>query len=73
MLYSKKKQDLGELLEAVSFVNRIIFGRTNYCKEITKEYPKHRHFYNGKAQEVIDFCEERGIAYHIKDKTITEE
>lgn len=67
------EQDLGELLEAVSFVDRIIFGRTNYCKEITKEYPEHRHFYNEKAQEVIDFCEARGIAYHIKDKTITEE
>ena len=23
------------------------------------------------AQEVIDFCEERGITYHIKEKTIT--
>ena len=65
------KQDLGELLEEVSFVDRIIFGRTNYCKEITKEYPEHRQFYNEKAQEVIDFCEKRGIAYYIKEKTVT--
>ena len=65
-------QDLTELLEAVSFVDRIIFGRTNYCKEVSQGYPEHRHFYNEKAQEVIDFCEARGIIYHIKEKTITD-
>lgn len=67
------KQDLRALLGEVSFVDRIIFGRTNYSKEVTQGYQDHKHFYNEKAQEVIDFCEARGIAYHIKDKTITEE
>ena len=67
------EQNLQELLEAVSFVDKIIFGRTNYCTEVTKGYPQHKHFYNQKAQEVIDFCTEKGIAYHIKEKTITEE
>lgn len=67
------KQDLQALLEAVSFVDRIIFGRTNYSKEVTQGYQDHKNFYNEKAQKVIDFCEARGIAYHIKDKTITEE
>lgn len=65
-------QDLSELLEAVSFVDKIIFGRTNYSKEVTSGYPEHKKFYNEKAQVVIDFCESRGIAYHIKEKTITE-
>ena len=36
-------QDLGEILEAVNFTDRIIFGRTNYNKKI-KEYKEHKHF-----------------------------
>ncbi len=64
-------QNLDELLEAVSFTDKIIFGRTNYNKEITS-YKKHKEFYNEMAQKVIEFCENRGIDYHIKDGTITQ-
>lgn len=67
------EQDLTELLEAVSFTDKIIFGRTNYSKAVTTGYPDHKHFYNAKAREVIDFCKKRNIAYHIKEKTITPE
>jgi DNA repair photolyase len=66
------EQDLKKLLEVVNFVDKIIFGRTNYCKEVTSGYPNHKKFYNEKAKEVIDFCNKKGIAYHIKEKTITE-
>ena len=66
------EQDLHEILEAVSFTDRIIFGRTNYSKT-ANAYEGHRHFYNECAAEVMAFCQERGIAYHIKEKTITEE
>lgn len=66
------KQDLTEVLEAISFVDRIIFGRTNYSKEISS-YKMHRDFYNQEAQKVIDFCKERNIMYHIKKKTVTSE
>ncbi|ADL52353.1 radical SAM protein [Clostridium cellulovorans] len=66
------EQDLYGLLEAVAFVDKIIFGRTNYSKE-ANAYKGHKVFYNQQAAEVIHFCEERGIRYHIKDKTITEE
>ena len=66
------EQDLRELLEAVSFTDRIIFGRTNYSK-VANSYEGHKHFYNECAAEVISFCKERGIDYHIKAKTITEE
>ena len=66
------EQDLKKILKAVSFVDKIIFGRTNYCKDVTSGYPEHKKFYNERAKEVIDFCTEKGIAYHIKDKTITE-
>ena len=66
------EQDLQELLEAVSFVDRIIFGRTNYNKTASS-YEGRRAFYNKCASKVISFCEEHGIQYHIKEKTITEE
>ena len=57
--------------QIISFVDKIIFGRTNYSKEVTA-YKTHRDYYNQKAQEVIDFCESRGIQYYIKAKTVTE-
>lgn len=64
-------QDLQVLLEEVSFVDRIIFGRMNYSTEVTA-YTQHKQFFNDRAAEVIAFCNERGISYHIKDGTITE-
>ena len=64
-------QDLQVLLEEVSFVDRIIFGRMNYSTEVTA-YKAHKDFFNGCAAEAIKFCDEHGIAYHIKDGTITE-
>ena len=66
------EQDLHELLEAVSFTDRIIFGRMNYSK-VANSFEGHMHFYNERAAEVIAFCQEHGIDYHIKKKTITEE
>lgn len=66
------EQNLIELLEAVSFTDKIIFGRTNYSKEASS-YKGHKDFYNEKAAEVISFCESHGIQYYIKEKTITEE
>ena len=66
------QQDLCNILQAISFVDRIIFGRTNYSKEISA-YAEHRDFFNGQAQLVIDFCDERDIKYHIKEGTITKE
>lgn len=65
------KQDLSVLLNEVSFVDRIIFGRMNYNKEVTA-YTAHKQFFNEKAAEVIKFCDRHNISYHIKDGTITE-
>ncbi len=64
------EQDIHVLLESVGFVDRIVFGRMNYNKLIT-EYTNHKVFYNDASAAVVRFCEERGIAYHIKDGTIT--
>ena len=65
------EQDLQEILDAVSFADKIIFGRTNYCKE-ANSYKNHKAFYNQMAAQVMEFCEEHGIQCHIKEKTITE-
>jgi len=64
------EQDLMKILEAISFVDKIIFGRTNYCKEISV-YKQYKKFYNECAATVQQFCAEKKIACHIKDKTIT--
>ena len=65
------EQDLQEILDTVSFADRIIFGRTNYCKEVNA-YNLHKAFYNQMADQVTAFCEQHGIQCHIKEKTITE-
>ena len=65
------EQDLDEILDAVSFCDKIIFGRLNYNKKVS-EYRQHREFFNELARTVVDFCERNGKQYHIKDGTITE-
>ena len=64
------KQELLPLLNAVAFVDKIIFGRMNYNKAVTA-YTEHKDFFNRCAYETISFCKEHGIDYHIKDGTIT--
>ena len=65
------EQDFMEILESVSFADQIIFGRLNYNK-LVSEYAGYRSYYNDLACKVIDFCDARGIAWHIKTGTITE-
>ncbi|MEN6386203.1 MAG: radical SAM protein [Phycisphaerales bacterium] len=64
-------QDFNEILEAVSFVDKIIFGRTNYSSVVTK-YKGVKQYYNDLSRQVIDFCTTRNIAFHIKTGTLTE-
>ncbi len=64
------KQDIFAILNAVSFTDRIIFGRTNYSKDVSV-YATHRQFYNEEAKKVVTFCKEKDIAYHIKHGTLT--
>lgn len=66
------EQDLTTILNAVSFTDKIIFGRTNYSKEITA-YADHRAFYNEQAALVIAYCSGHDIQYHIKHGTITQD
>lgn len=62
------EQDLGTLLEKVSFVDKIVFGRTHYDKK-TSSYADARGFYQEAADRVRAFCSARGIACHIKNGT----
>ncbi|MEK6676523.1 MAG: hypothetical protein AABZ47_12835 [Planctomycetota bacterium] len=62
------EQDLMEILEAVSFVDKIIFGRLNYSSK-SSEYDLVREYYNDLADTVIDFCDGNKINYHIKSGT----
>lgn len=62
-------QKLDELLEEISFTDKIIFGRTNYCKEVSA-YKQHKKFYNEQAEYVTEFCKKRNILCHIKERTI---
>ncbi|BDF78618.1 hypothetical protein CE91St28_14120 [Pyramidobacter piscolens] len=64
------KQDLREILSAVGFVDRIVFGRINYSKD-ANAYKEHKAFFNDCAQTVMAFCMSRKIKYHIKKGTIT--
>ncbi|MDE7433059.1 MAG: radical SAM protein [Lachnospiraceae bacterium] len=65
------EQDFNEILQAVSFCDKIIFGRLNYNKKVA-EYKDYKKFFNELAKQVINFCEATGKQYHIKTGTITE-
>ena len=62
------KQDLLEILEGVSFVNKIVFGRLNYSVK-SSEFKYSKEFYNSLALSVIKFCKRNKIAYYIKQGT----
>nr|WP_288891778.1 radical SAM protein [uncultured Blautia sp.] len=64
------EQDVHEILDKIKFKDKIIFGRLNYNKKVT-EYKQHKDFYNKCASEVIEFCNQNNIDFHIKNGTIT--
>ena len=64
-------QDFLEILEEISFVDKIIFGRLNYNAKVS-EYKEYKEFFNDLSYQVIQFCERNNKDYHIKSGTITE-
>ena len=62
------EQSLQELLQAVSFVDKIIFGRTNYSKKATA-FKHNRNFYNFCTKQVLKFCIDNCIDCQIKSRT----
>jgi len=59
------QQNLLELLNEVSFVNKIIFGKLNYNSFIS-QFRENKLFYENCADLVAKFCKLRDIDYHIK-------
>jgi hypothetical protein len=62
------KQDLMAILEAVSFVDKIVFGRLNYNVK-SSEFKYNKEFYNSLALTVAKFCRNNRIDCHIKQGT----
>jgi DNA repair photolyase len=62
------KQDFNEILNAISFVDKIIFGKLNYNPLVTK-FPGKIAYYNNLSEQVINFCNSNNIEYHIKNRT----
>ena len=62
------KQDLLKILEQISFVDKIVFGKLNYNVDVSK-FCNNGSFYQDRVNEVIDFCRRKGIEYHIKHGT----
>lgn len=60
-----KETDINKLLEEVSFVNKIVFGKLNYNVKSSK-YKGSSEYYEDCADKVISFCEKHDIEYHIK-------
>jgi DNA repair photolyase len=64
------EQDLNKLLDKISFVDKIVFGKLNYNVQTSlfksNLFKNNAAFYEECAQIVTEFCEKRGIEYHIK-------
>lgn len=65
------EQNLEEILNKISFVDYIVFGRLHYNKEVSK-YKDYKKFYNESADFVEKFCKKHKIKCHIKKGTKTE-
>jgi len=64
------EQNLEDVLDAVSFVDKVVFGRLNYNRKVS-EYKNHKIFYNEQVDKVIEFCKANGKEFYIKKKTKT--
>lgn len=62
------KQDFLNILNSISFVDKIIFGRLNYNKQVTL-YKDYQNYYNNLTEKTIEFCQINKILYHIKKGT----
>jgi DNA repair photolyase len=61
------EQDFMEILESIKFVDKIIFGRLHYNKRVS-QFKNYKQYYNDLSNQVISFCIENKIEYHIKIK-----
>ena len=59
------EQNLLRMLQEISFVDNIIFGKLNYSVE-SSAFEGNEDFYEKCAYIIESFCKARGIKYHIK-------
>jgi DNA repair photolyase len=64
-------QNINTILNRISFVDKIVFGRWNYSSN-SSDYRSCKEYYNTLAHKVIAFCRSKGISYHIKKGTQVE-
>ena len=62
------KQDDQKFWESINFVDFIIFGKWNYNSLANTEDA--RKYYRETVSKFIDFCNDYGIRYHVKNKTL---
>jgi len=62
------EQDISDILNQISFVDKIIFGRLNYNKKV-REYPGYQDYYDDLSEMVVDYCIQHNKEYHIKEGT----
>lgn len=60
-----ENQDLQKLLNKITFVDKIVFGKLNY-NIATSQFKDNNLFYEKCADKVIKFCKKKNIDYHIK-------
>jgi DNA repair photolyase len=65
LIEGKPYAKLLKILNEVSFVDNIIFGKLNYNMK-SSNFPENEEFYEKCAEIVEKFCKKHGIKYHIK-------
>jgi DNA repair photolyase len=60
------EQKIEDVLEAVDFVDRIVFGKWNYSR-LASDFPGANAFYVDCVDKVTDFCRTNGIEVYIKE------
>ncbi|WPX08693.1 SPL family radical SAM protein [Anaerocellum danielii] len=61
------EQDIDKLLEKISFVDKIVFGRWNY-NTLSKSFENHKEFYLKISEKVQEFCEKNNIELIVKSE-----
>jgi DNA repair photolyase len=61
-------QSIAEILERVSFVDTLIFGKLNYNPKV-REYRDYKKFFSEMTDTVLEFCEKNNKGFHIKRET----
>ncbi len=61
-------QKLESILDSIEFVDKIVFGKWNYSKEVNG-YKGQNEFYQKCSDKIIEFAKQKGVPMHIKKKT----